>query len=383
MRVVKLLLCSDLHLDAPFTWAGPRVGRMLRTALRTALLRVVETADEERVDALCIAGDLFEHDYAGPDTGAFLRSAFGELSCPVLLAPGNHDWLGPTSLYGRVAWPSNVHVFSGDRLQPYELRSGTVFGAAHLAPANTDGFLDDFRLDDFPAGHSGVSVGLFHGSERGTLAGQGEGKVPHAPFTARQVERSGLAHVLVGHYHRPVHGPWHTYAGNPEPLAFGEDGPRGAVLLGVTADGAVRRAVIPVAARVWQDVTVHVEAARHAGEVRDLVRAELAGRDGLVRLRVAGSCAPELDVGALELADLGAHLDALVVRPAQLRPAYDLAALAAEGTVRGAFVRDVLASDLDGEQAERVLTAGLLALDGRAAELAGADARGPLAAGSR
>ena len=39
-------------------------------------------------------------------------------------------------------------------------------------------------------------------------------------------------------------------------------------------------------------------------------------------------------------------------------------------TVRGSFVRDVMASDLPPAQQQRVLAAGLLALDGRASELA-------------
>jgi hypothetical protein len=220
-----------------------------------------------------------------------------------------------------------------------------------------------------------VSVALFHGSERSGLGVQGSGrggaaKVPHAPFDARQVERAGLAHALVGHYHRPVHGPWHTYPGNPEPLSFGEVEPRGPVLVTGGADGSVRRSARPVAARLWQDVTVEVADARHGGEIREPVRAALAACSGLVRLTVTGTCSPELSLAGLELADLGAHLDALVVRPPQLRPGYDIARLAAEPTVRGSFVRDVLASELDTEAAQRVLTAGLLALDGRAAEVA-------------
>jgi DNA repair protein SbcD/Mre11 len=366
VAVVRLLLCSDLHLDAPFTWAGPTVARARRQAIREALSAITELAAELDVDALCCAGDLYESERSGADTGEFLRSAFAALPCPVLLAPGNHDWYGPASLYRHVDWSPNVTVFTGDRLAPHSLSDGfTVWGAAHCAPANTDGFLDAFRVD-----RSGVSVGLFHGSERGAFTAQGSGKVPHAPFVADQIPAAGLAHAMVGHFHRSDLGAWHTYPGNPEPLSFGEQGHRGAVLLTFAADGTVSRDLYPVSRRRWHDVRVEVAGVRHAGEIREQVRAALDEVAGIVRLTVAGRVEPGVDLSAVELGGLGPHLEALVIRPLEIRIGYDLETLSGEPTVRGHFIRDVLAADLPAEQQRRVITAGLLALDGRADELA-------------
>jgi DNA repair exonuclease SbcCD nuclease subunit len=366
VAVVRLLLFADVHLDAPFVWAGPVAGRARRQALRDAVTRIADLAAELSVDALCCAGDLYEHERTRPDTGEFLRATFAAAGCPVLVAPGNHDWYGPTSLYRQVAWPRNVTVFHEDRLEPYELQDGlTVWGGAHRAPANTDGFLEGFRVD-----RRGLSVALFHGSERGSFGGQESGKVPHAPFVASQVSRAGLAHALVGHFHRPVFGPWHTYPGNPEPLTFGEEGDRGAVLVTIAADGGVTRDVFPVMSSAWHDVRVEVRGAQHAEQIREQVRSSLEAVEGIVRLTVNGEVAPGVDVSGLNLAGLGDHLDGLVIRPPQLRVGYDLQALAAEATVRGHFVREVLASDVPADQRQRVLSAGLLALDGRADELA-------------
>lgn len=363
---MRLLLFADVHLDTPFTWAAPVVARARRQAIRDAVSRTVELASELQVDALCCAGDLYEHERARPDTGEFLRAAFEQVPCPVLLAPGNHDWYGPGSLYRQVRWSPQVTVFATDRLAPYELADGfTVWGAGHCAPANTDGFLDGFRVE-----RGGISVGLFHGSERGGFVRQGSSKVPHAPFNGDQIPAAGLAHALVGHFHRPQLGAWHTYPGNPEPLAFGETGERGAVLIDVAADGSVRRGVHPVGTSPWHDVRVDVDRAEHAGAVREQVRAALAAVEGIVRLTVAGEVAPGVDVSSLEFAGLGSHLDGLVVRPLQISAGYDLDSLAREQTVRGHFVRDVLASELSPEQQRRVLSAGLLALDGRGDELA-------------
>lgn len=368
---MRLLLFSDLHLDAPFAWAQPRVARARRQALRTCLLRICDLARDLGVGAVCCAGDLYEQERITADTAAFLRDAFARLPMPVLLAPGNHDWLGPTSLYRQVDWPANVHIFTGSRLEPVPLADGlTLWGAAHAAPANTPGFLDGFRVRG-----DGVHVALFHGSEQSGLSFEDDGKRPHAPFRASQIPESGLHHALVGHFHTPRDAPWHTYAGNPEPLTFGETGERGAVVVTVDAAGRVARERHRVAVSQVSDVVVPVDGVRHAGELRERIAAAVAALNGSVRVRIEGEIAPEVDLDPGEfdqraLAELVPHLDALVPVLGRVTVGYDLDALAHERTVRGQFVRDVRdAADLTEDQRRRVLVTGLRALDGRRTDL--------------
>lgn len=362
---MKLLLFSDLHLDTPFTWAGPGLARSRRQGLRDTLARICAHALEQNVDALVCGGDLYEHERFSPDTGDFLRATLADVGLPVLLAPGNHDWFGPASLYAQLDWSANVHVFTQDRLQPHDLADGfTVWGAAHRAPANTDGFLDHFTVD-----RSGVNVGLFHGSESAGLMFQESGKAPHAPFSAAQITEAGLAHAMLGHYHTPKDGEHHTYPGNPDPLSFGESGDRGAVLLDFADDGTLTRTRLAVASAVVQDVTITLTGPSNAQEVRDQVAATLAPLSGIVRVTLTGEVAPSLDLQLGDLKDLGPHLE-LVTRLGTIHVSYDFDALAAEHTVRGAFVNDVLASTtLDDEAKQRVLVTGLRALDGRGQDL--------------
>jgi len=363
---MKLLLFSDLHLDTPFTWAGPELARARRQGLRDTLARICALAIEHDVDALVCGGDLYEHERFSPDTGDFLRITFAAAGRPVLLAPGNHDWFGPASLYAQLEWSPNVHIFTTDRLEPYEMADGfTVWGAAHRAPANTDGFLDRFTT-----GRSGLNVGLFHGSERGGLMFQESGKAPHAPFSAEQVTAAGLAHAMLGHYHAPKDGEHHTYPGNPDPLSFGESGVRGAVLLDFADSGALTRTRLSVASTVVQDVAVNLAGPTNAQEVRDQVSAALAPLTGIVRVTLSGEVGPGLDLQLGDLKDLGPHLAGLVTRLGAVHVSYDFDVLAAEKTVRGLFVSDVLASaELDDEGKRRVLVTGLRALEGRSQEL--------------
>jgi DNA repair exonuclease SbcCD nuclease subunit len=358
---VKLLLFADLHLDAPFAWATPETARVRRRNRRETLSRILQLAAEERVDAVLSAGDLFEHDRVSPDTVEFLRTSFARTDLPIYLAPGNHDWLSARSPYALAEWSANVHVFTEARLTPLTLDDGlTLWGAAHRAPANTDGFFAGFRPD-----RGGQHLALAHASERSLLGWQEEGKQPHAPFEAREIAEAGIAHAFLGHYHLPRDADRHTYPGNPDPLEFGEEGERGAVLVTVAPDGSVSRERRSVAVSRVHDVTVRLDGAAHEDDVRVAVAAATAGLDGWVRVTLEGELAPAAAVNLRELERGWEHLDAVVVRAGQLSIGYDLDAIRAEQTVRGEFARDAFESIEDPETRRRVLLTGLRALEGR------------------
>jgi DNA repair exonuclease SbcCD nuclease subunit len=360
---MKLLHFADLHLDSRFAWVGRAAAAAWRQRLRETLRAIVGLAQAEGVDAVLCGGDLYEHERVSPDTAEFLRGVFERLHpVPVYVAPGNHDWHGPASIWARIRWSENVNVFEEDRLLPVELAEGlTLWGAAHRAPANTDGFLEGFR-----AGRGGVNLALFHGSERGALALQESGKVAHAPFAAADLERAGIDHAFLGHYHGPVDGPRHTYPGNPDPLSFGEQGERGAVIAVVGGEGSVLRRRVVLRRTQVHDVAVDVTGACSRQDVRDRVHEALRGRGGIARVTLGGELAVDVELDRGEVWEPPEGIEALRVRcGSDLRVAYDFAAIAREATVRGEFVREVLQADMDEQERHAVLVTGLRALEGR------------------
>jgi DNA repair exonuclease SbcCD nuclease subunit len=336
--------------------------RRRRDALQDTLRNIVELTKSAGAQALLCGGDLYEHERVSPDTKEFLRNILQELHpIPVLLAPGNHDWYGPQSLYRRVEWSDNVHVFDSSRLAPFELEDGlTVWGAAHCMPAGTPNLLADWRVD-----RGGVNLALFHGSERSALLEQGDGKMPHAPFDAEDIVRAGLQHAFLGHYHSPRDAATHTYPGNADPLAFGETGERGAVLVEVAPDGSITRERRRVATTTVHDFVIDVSGCASRQDVRARAAEVTAGLAGIARLTLAGELAQEVDLVPGDLAGIAPGLDAVAVRIGDLRLGYDLQAIQREPTVRGQFVRDLLETEMPEDERRRVLVTGLRALDGR------------------
>jgi DNA repair exonuclease SbcCD nuclease subunit len=359
---LTLAVVADVHLDVPFAWAGPEVGRRWRAHVRDALTNVVEVCLERHVDALLVAGDLYEHERFTPDTVRFVEATFAKLDpIPVLVAPGNHDWLAPAGLYRQAVFGRNVRVFDTDRLSPFELADGcTLWGAAHLRPRGTAGFLEEFRVD-----RAGVHLALFHGSEVGGFALQGADKHEHAPFRAAQVPAAGLHFAFVGHYHHPTATAHHAYPGSPQPLAFGTP-PGGLLLAEVGDDGSVEIERVDVAAAELHEVQVDVSGCETSTALRDRVANALVGLEGAARVDLVGELGGDLEWHESLLRDVAPCLDAVKVRTEGLTRAIDVAAIAALDTVEGEFVRLVQArTDLDDDLRRRVVLTGLRALAGR------------------
>lgn len=353
MRVVA---CADLHLDLPFKWSTSAAASRLRQGIRASLEAALQLAVDEQADAFVLAGDVYEHDRATLDTAQFLVRVLGEFNGPVLVAPGNHDHYSSESIWATRNWPSNVHVFSEPCFKPVALSPAfTIWGAAHTQPANTPGFFDH----GFVVEGGGVHLGLFHGSERLSLAFEGSNKQPHAPFSAGQIPRSGLTHAVVGHFHQAQAKEHHTYPGAASFQSF-DSTPGGVVLLDFDSATLLERRWLPVEELQIHDLELDVTGYGDASSIHAACAGLVNELSGMVRVTLVGEQNPDVSLDLRTLEQSG-----LVVR-SKVRSAYDLLGLAEEASVRGEFVRGVQAAEFTSEdERERVLVTGLRALDGR------------------
>lgn len=360
MHLVKLLHCADVHLDAVFRGLGPAVAQRRRAALRQTFRNIVRLARDLKVDALTIGGDLYEDLHSRPDTARFLAEHLGTLDCPVLISPGNHDYWHPGSLYAANDWPDNVHIFTANQFSPVEVAGHRIFGIAHDKPKGTGNLLAGFQV---PAGPPAVA--LFHGSERGLLQLQEEGKDDHAPFSEPEISKAGFQFGLLGHFHKPRTTSHLVYPGNPEPLTFGEEGLRGAAEVDL-GSGPPRVKVHPVNTFTLNDQEVDVTGCRHSEALVELIREALpAGGDTGTRVRLVGELALGLQLGPGEVVRRLREGDRCVDVVFATRPAIDLEQLALAPDIRGQFVRGLRERpDFESEVVQAALRAGVEALQG-------------------
>lgn len=355
-----MLHCADVHLDTAFAGLGIPVARRRRQAIRTAFQQVVDLALAEGVDALTIGGDLYEDERVRQDTAEFLRQQLGRLSCPVLIAPGNHDYWHPGSLHATVRWPDHVTVFSRPEFTAFDVAGMRILGAAHVQPKGTQNLLQGLRpVRGTPA------VALFHGSERGQLAWQEKGKEDHAPFAEEEIAKAGLRYALLGHFHTPRSTPHLVYPGNPEPLTFGEEGQRGPVLVDFGANPPLVE-TRPVAVYHLNDVEVEATGCLHSEALLERIEGALPAEPTTgTRVRVVGDLSPGVRMGTTELLERLRRGDRCVELVMDARPALDLDDLRQAPDARGQFVRALMARpDFESELVQAALAAGLDALRG-------------------
>src|SRR5512139_1723649 len=94
---MRFLHAADVHLDSPLRGLSAYAGaptELLRSATRVAFTRLIDTALEEEVDFLIIAGDLYDGDWKDFNTGIFFAREMGRLAragIPAFVLYGNHD----------------------------------------------------------------------------------------------------------------------------------------------------------------------------------------------------------------------------------------------------------------------------------------------------
>ncbi|MDD9746598.1 MULTISPECIES: DNA repair exonuclease [Marinovum] len=285
---MRLLVSADTHLGSPIrsvALRNPDLGDRLKQVSRDTFVEIVDLAISEQVDALVLAGDIFDNGYPDLKSRAFLITQLArasEAGVPTVLIRGNHDALLDHKAHGDLG--PNIHLLHKGS-PTVEIGDaafhGLSFDAAHVAKS---------FLPDYPRPVPGKrNVGLMHTSLDGA-----PGHDPYAPCAEQDLMAHGFDLWCLGHIHAPferVDGPvLAVMPGIPQPRHFGErnGGTVTFVSLDKRAPEFERRAVGRLS---FSECALDLSACSDQQEVlrtlRDsLFAAQVSGRDVAVRLHV-------------------------------------------------------------------------------------------------
>ena len=349
---------ADFHLDSPFAGLTPQRAAQRRAEQRELLSALAELARARQADLVLLSGDLLDSHQTYRETAQALSLALGQIPCPVLIAPGNHDYYHANSLYAALEWPENVHIFTSGAVEAVELpqRGCEVHGRAFQAA----------REDASPlAGFAAPRDGRLHLM---VLHGQVDGGGDYAPISKEEIAASGLHYLALGHVHqgsgvqREGNTFW-AYPGCPQGRGFDETGEKGVLCLTLD-ETSCHGELVPLGKRRYEERTVDLTG---GADPLAAVRAALPPdtENDVYRITFTGERGEE----PLNLTDLEAALSSrfygLTLRD-RTRVRREVWARREEDSLTGLFLRSMAArcqADPEDETLQLAVRFGLAALE--------------------
>lgn len=295
MRIVH---AADLHIDSPLRGLSrlddEDVARQLRQASRRALERLVRLVIDEQAQALVLAGDIYDGDWADYATGRFFAQQMAILHdhcIPVFSAAGNHD--ADSQITRALTLPPNVRVLS---TQEPETACLDDLGLAVHGQGYPKRAVTENLVLAYPEPIPGlVNVGILH-----TAVAGAEGHLPYAPCSPADLERTGYDYFALGHVHEhKVVTSGHrvaAFSGNLQGRHPRETGPKGALVVDVEPDGRAQLRHEPLDVARWAILDVDATGAADLDDVLTRVeqslldaRAQADGRLLVARVTVRGT----------------------------------------------------------------------------------------------
>ena len=272
----KFVHTADIHLDSPLkslALRDPELAELIGNATRTALSRIVDLCISEEVQALVIAGDLYDGSQTSMKTARFLAQEMERLTAtgiPVFLIRGNHD--ASSKITRELVLPDAVKVFSG-RAETVEAtlndHAVAIHGISFRMPHAPESLLGHFR-SPIPGA---FNIGLLHTSLDGAPAHD-----PYAPCALTDLQQTGFDYWALGHIHkRAVHpGPTTVVMpGIPQGRDIGEAGPKSVTLVSVDNDGVIGQEEREVAVAQFERLAVDCDAISEWSALVDTLKQSL------------------------------------------------------------------------------------------------------------
>lgn len=295
---MKLIHCADLHLDSRLqTHLDQDRAKRRRDELLRNFARLSDYADRNGVEAILIAGDLFDRDTVSALARNTVLSVIEEHpQIRYYYLRGNHD----TGDCLRTAEKGST--LAGGRLERIENNADSGTDRPAGMPGNL--FLFDSRWRTYPEGASGnitisgielspetgadafasfhadpqkFNIVMLHGedSSRGDTDRPAGGR--SAAISLRALRGRGIDYLALGHIHAYKEGPLdargtYCYPGCLEGRGFDESGPHGFVLLDIDEGRrTMQRQFIPFARRTLFSLEVDVTGCRTTAGMRERI----------------------------------------------------------------------------------------------------------------
>jgi DNA repair exonuclease SbcCD nuclease subunit len=279
---------ADWQIGRVFSQFEPDDAAALFEARFAAVERLAAIATDQSVDAVLVAGDVFDAQTVTDKTIRRLFNAMNGFAGTWVLMSGNHDAALAESVWSRA---QRLEAIPGNVIVCLEPKPVVVAGKFTLLPAPltqrhtyadlTEWFATHGSSDDLPR------IGLAHGSVQGILSQDVDSANPIAAGRARS---AGLTYLALGDWHgtKQVDGrTW--YAGTPESDRFRANDSGQALLISIEAESLEPAVTSVRTGRFdWRQIEKRIAVDSDIDEIVRMLDA-VDGSD-VLHMRLSGTC---------------------------------------------------------------------------------------------
>ena len=304
MKRLKFVHSADLHLDSPFSGLrslAPEIAETLYQATFNAYDNIINLCIQEKVDALLIAGDIFD----GADRSLRAQLKFVDglnrldgANIRSFICHGNHDPLNGWE--ADLTLPDTCHRFGRELEQvPVfmdEPDRAVVYGISYPQREVRENLVPRFGIVE----PEPFTIGLLHANVDNNPAHDS-----YAPCSLKDLESTGIDYWALGHVHTSQvlreANPTVVYPGNPQGRHPNEAGPRGVYVVEVSDTNQVKLDFRAVDVVRWATLKIDIDGLESDQSLLDLIDQEIKrcqdnadGRDTIFRLVLIGrGCLPD------------------------------------------------------------------------------------------
>lgn len=226
---MKIMHLADFHLDSAFSGFSKEVADKKREDLRGVFIKAMQIAKKNDVKLILIPGDLFDTPFCSSLTRKTVFDAMKDVDCPIVIAPGNHDYYNKNGTYADKNLPENVFVFNSNELGRFDFDE---LGISVVGYAFTSDRFEEHPLaNEIPLSNENVNILCAH-TEIGTTY------LRYAPMSFSSIAKHGFVYAALGHVHNPneplrIENSLIAYSGFAQGRSFDELGDGGAYIVDI------------------------------------------------------------------------------------------------------------------------------------------------------
>lgn len=335
---------ADLHLDSSFETNMSKIKiEERRKELLANTSRLVEYAKKNNVDRIIIAGDLFDSNKILSKTKLYLKELIiNNPSIDFLFISGNND--EHTKLFEYNDAPKNFKSF-GNEFKTYNYPDCDITGI---------NYQEKYDFSKLNLNKDKKNIVILHGDITNEI-------------DLNQLKNKNIDYLALGHIHKYLKGTLdgrgiYAYSGTLEGRGFDEEGPKGFILLDTTNFN--NSSFIPFAKREICEISVDISSSTSYLDIRNLIYNKILDIDtnNMLHIILRGT----YDISILKQNDMIEEELNEKYYFARIKDQSKLKIKAEDFkndvSLKGEFIRNVLASDLSDMDKEKVIEAGIKAL---------------------